>query len=156
MGDHAASRVSHLAHCLALGMIRFWEDITNMDGQRFDAWTLALAKRWSRRHAVKILVGAGAAGVAIRAVVQEAEACLEDGQYCTNNEECCDVCIAFACTACLGKGQGTCDGPHDCCGGKMDCVNGKCTKKKSEGKQSRRRKRKSNDTGACSVNSANC
>jgi len=126
-----------------------------MDGQRFDAWTLALAKRWSRRHAVKALVGAGAAGVAIRAVVQEAEACLEDGQYCTNNEECCDVCIAFACTACLGKGQGTCDGPHDCCGGKMDCVNGKCTKK-SAGKHSRRRKRKSDDTGACSVNSANC
>jgi hypothetical protein len=131
--------------------------MTSMDGQRFDAWTLALAKRWSRRRAVKVLVGAGAAGIATRTVVQEAEACLEDGQYCTNNEECCDVCIAFACTACLGKGQGTCDGPHDCCGGQMDCVNGKCTKKKSEGKQSnRRRRKKKNDTGACSVNSVNC
>jgi hypothetical protein len=103
-----------------------------MDGQRFDAWTRALASRLPRRRAVKVLVGVGAAGVATRTVIQEAEACLEDGQFCTTNNECCGVCISFSCTECVGKGQGLCEGPHDCCGGKMDCVHGKCTKKKED------------------------
>ena len=103
-----------------------------MDGQRFDAWTRALASRLPRRGAVKLLVGVGAAGATTRTVIQDAEACLEDGQFCTTNDECCNVCIAFGCSPCLGKGHGTCDGPHDCCGGKMDCIDGICKKKKKD------------------------
>jgi hypothetical protein len=116
-----------------------------MDGERFDAWTRLLANRIPRRRAVKVLAGVGTAGMITRAATQHAAACLEDGQYCENNDECCNVCITFNCAPCLGKGEGHCDGPHDCCNGQMDCVDGKCTKKKKqetkcEGRGCRRKK----------------
>jgi hypothetical protein len=76
------------------------------------------------------MAGVGLLGVATHVSSRKAEACLEDGQFCSNNEECCGVCISFNCTDCVPKGGHGCEGPHDCCGGKMDCENGKCVKKK--------------------------
>lgn len=112
-----------------------------MDGQRFDLWTRRLAGSQSRRVAVKALTGVGLLAAASQAGLQEAKACLEDGQFCSNNEECCGVCISFSCTDCVPKGGHGCEGSHDCCGGKLDCVDGKCVKHKKQGNNCSNRER---------------
>ena len=115
-----------------------------MDSQKFDAWTRVLAGGLPRRGAIKALAGVAVAVATTRAIVHEAEACLEDGQFCTTNDECCGVCISFNCTECSSAGH-VCEGPHDCCGGKLDCVDGHCQKKKKvncEGNGCKKKKKK--------------
>lgn len=111
-----------------------------MDGRRFDAWTRLLARGLPRRRAVKAIAGAGLAGIATRAVIHEAEACLEDGQFCTDDNECCEFCIGFSCGPCVPKGGHGCANDNDCCGGKAECKNGVC--KKPPKRTSRRRRKK--------------
>ena len=120
-----------------------------MDGRRFDAWTKALAAVWPRRDALKLFAGAAVAGAATRAVSEEARACLEDGQFCSNDDECCGVCISFNCTECVPKGVHGCQNDNDCCGGKQECDNGVCKKRKKneqsvscEGRNCKKKKKK--------------
>ena len=120
-----------------------------MDGRRFDAWTKTLAAVWPRRDALKLFAGAAVAGAATRAVSEEARACLEDGQFCSNDDECCGVCVSFNCTECVPKGEHGCQNDNDCCGGKQECDNGVCKKRKKneqsvscEGRNCKKKKKK--------------
>jgi hypothetical protein len=106
------------------------EETIAMDGRTFDAWTRRLAAGLPRRGALKAIAGAAVGVVATRAVVSDAAACLEDGQFCSTNDECCGVCISFNCTDCVPKGGQGCEGDHDCCGGKLECDNGVCKKRR--------------------------
>ena len=123
-----------------------------MDGRRFDSWTKALADRLPRRDTFKLLAGMTIAGVATRTAIDEAKACLEDGQFCTTNDECCGTCIAFNCTDCVAKGGHGCEGDNDCCGGKQECVNGVCKVRKKkdvscDGRGCKKKKKKKNNNG---------
>jgi hypothetical protein len=102
-----------------------------MDGQRFDAWTRALARGLRRRSALKTLAGAGIAGLATHGALRHLDAntcsdcggdCIPRGGDCSRGNEgnCCgtDICILAECTSCLGKGDKTCrPGMGDCCPG---------------------------------------
>ena len=125
------------------------EETTAMDGQRFDAWTKALAARKPRRDTLKLVAGATLAGAATHAALDEAMACLEDGQFCTDDDECCGVCIAHGCTECVPKGENGCQNDNDCCGGKQECDNGVCKKRRKneqtttcEGRGCKKKKKK--------------
>ena len=125
------------------------EETTAMDGQRFDAWTKALAARKPRRDTFKLIAGATLAGAATHAALDEAMACLEDGQFCTDDDECCGVCIAHGCTECVPKGENGCQNDNDCCGGKQECDNGVCKKRRKneqtttcEGRGCKKKKKK--------------
>lgn len=137
-----------------------------MDGRRFDSWTKRLAVGLPRRDTIKVLAGAAIAGVTTRAASEEAEACFEDGQFCTTNDECCGTCIAFNCADCVPKGGHGCEGDNDCCGGKQECKNGVCkvrSKKKDlscDGRNCKKKKKKkknnSGGTGCRTATGENC
>lgn len=130
-----------------------------MDTRRFDTWARALAGGLPRRGALTVIAGLVVSGAAMPPSRRNAAAaCINRGQYCDpNTEQCCSplACIEHECTDCMTKGQKGCK-KQDCCRG-LKCDGGECVKDadaKCEGK--RCRKKKHNDTGACSVNSANC
>lgn len=86
-----------------------------MDGQRFDAWTRALASALPRRGALKTLAGITLAGVATRAAVSRiaADDGNQVGDYCDDKNPCNKdkglVCVNRECekkkeTKCEGKG----------------------------------------------------
>jgi hypothetical protein len=105
-----------------------------MDKRRFDALARLLAAGTGRREVAKALTGLAMAGAVTRTTVRNAAACLEDGQFCSHDDECCGVCISFNCTDCVPKGSHGCENDKDCCGGKQECVNGVCKKRKKGGK----------------------
>jgi hypothetical protein len=87
-----------------------------MDGPRFDAWTRLLARGIPRRRALKALAGVGVAGVGVRAVVHEAEACQGDNGSCEKRSECCDplACVFSTCQTCIGLND-RCRSSEECC-----------------------------------------
>ena len=109
-----------------------------MDGDRFDAWTKAMATP-SRRRLLRLLAG-GALATRLAAVGREAAAqdqqvgiatCRERGDNCDRRDQCCEAqeghriaCrrVSQACAAgpfpggrCCGRGGARCSGNCDCC-----------------------------------------
>jgi hypothetical protein len=135
-----------------------------MDGQRFDTATRLLAGGMRRRDALKTLAGLVVAGVATRAVVEEAKACLEDGQaVCNSKADCCAGLgcfkqLGFECAPCKAHNK-LCKDSDECCGD-LTCNNrNHCTKgegggkTKCEGKDCKKGKGKGkhDDTGGCAL-----
>lgn len=97
----------------ALTIARFAEEITSMDGQRFDAWTRVLTRGLSRRGTLKTVAAVALAGMTSRTTVREADAnpgtCLEYGDVCSPGQ-CCGLCCragnpSSICADCLPDGQ---------------------------------------------------
>jgi hypothetical protein len=107
-----------------------------MDGQRFDAWTRALARGWRRRDTIKALVGVALAGSVMPSVVQEAKACEHFEGVCRKRDDCCVkqglACINRVCLTCFPDGENCQTNPGwgtQCCeGSKCDDRTLKCTK----------------------------
>lgn len=121
-----------------------------MDGERFDAIARLLAGGIRRRQALKAALGIGAATVATRVVINEAQACEPFGEFCDDHTPCCDphVCILKTCSHCIKEGHTFCNVKSDCCKGNL-CNGGKCEKDpdaKCDGngckKKKKRRKKK--------------
>lgn len=124
-----------------------------MDGQRFDTLTRVLAGGMRRRDALKTLAGVAVAGVATRAVVYEAKACLGDGTGpCNSRAECCAGLGCFKrngleCQPCT-QHNGRCNDSDECCAGLTcnkhnNCTKGEGGKKvKCDGKNCKKRKGK--------------
>jgi hypothetical protein len=109
-----------------------------VDGQRFDRWTRSLARGQSRRSVLR-LIGAGTAGAALSALGgrggARAQACLDAGDPCTSDDECCGSGTG-RCAANPGGGTycehqptgGPCSDDFECFGGPCfaQCVNNLC------------------------------
>lgn len=127
-----------------------------MDGQRFDALTRVLAGGMRRRDALKTLAGLGVAGVATRAVVEDARACLSHGVGpCDSRADCCAGLGCFKqlgadCLTCKQHNE-LCRDSEECCagltcnsrshctegegGGKVKCDGKNCKKKRKKRKR---------------------
>jgi hypothetical protein len=103
-------------------MAQFAEEITGMDGQRFDALTRATVSGMRRRDALKALAGVAVAGVATRAVVEEAKACLGPGDGICNSRA--DCCAGFGCFKQLGYECLTCKQHNQLCRDSDECCAG--------------------------------
>lgn len=138
-----------------------------MDGRRFDAVTRALSRGLQRRGAIKAMVGGAVAGMATRATIDDAEACLGDNDGpCSKRSECCAgfACIVQSCLPCIAHNN-RCRNSEECCSGLICNDHKNCTKgeggsnAKCDGKNCKKKgkkNRKNDDTGACGVDGANC
>jgi hypothetical protein len=132
-GGHAARRSTDGPPGLSRAVPRFAEEMTSMDGQRFDALTRLLTRGLSRRGTLKTFAGVAVAGVSSRIAGREAEAdtgtgCVEHGLACSPGE----CCHGLACRAGFGSGGqkvcGAClKGDEYCAPG--ECCSGSCTSK---------------------------
>jgi hypothetical protein len=105
------------------------KETADMDDQRIDTITRYYAGGMPRRGALKTLLGAGVAAVTTQSVVQRLSAnmcdecggdCTARGGTCGSNDECCgtDVCLFTECSACLERGNDSCQlGAQQCCSG---------------------------------------
>jgi hypothetical protein len=108
-----------------------------MDGQRFDAVTRLLAGGLRRRDALKTLAGVAVAGVATRAVIDDARACSPQFEYCEKRTDCCAGLgcdkVDRQCVTCRGHNE-SCNGDNDCCSGLTCNKHKKCTEGNGGGK----------------------
>ena len=106
-----------------------------MDGARFDRWTrLLAADPASRRAALRLLAGGGAAAVLARLGLEgAAAACAGLGQTCTHDGACCSGACStdrrgsepdYRCCQPAGKKAKK---ASQCCSGKRSRSTGKCT-----------------------------
>jgi hypothetical protein len=103
----------------------FAEEITNMDGQQFDAWTRLLTRGMSRRGTLKTIVAVALAGGMSRTVLPEAEAntgCADFGLPCAQGE----CCAPYTCRSGTPAICGYCLEPSAFCAYGGDCCSGIC------------------------------
>jgi hypothetical protein len=101
-----------------------------MDGHRFDAVTRVLVGGLPRRDALKALAGVALAGIATRAAIYDAKACLGDGDGpCSKRSECCAgyACIFASCGPCIQHNH-RCKSSEECCAGLICNDHNNCTK----------------------------
>ena len=88
-----------------------------MDGQRFDAWTRALARELPRRVALKASAGFALAGAVTRSGLRDAAAnCADEGEGC--GMPCCEglVCDEGICVVVGSNKCPTLDQSNNCSG----------------------------------------